>query len=93
MDLQYIDHEDLQVTEEFVQERIDVLSDDDSEAWPILTTWWEANGLPQGLQLIEIHMRPSLRAWVVELLTEHGNLSPTDEEIVDAALLIDSMIS
>ena len=72
---------------------VDVLSEEDSEAWAILTAWWEEHNMPQGLQLIAIHGQPSLRAWVVELLTEHGNNAPTNEEIVDAALLIDSMIS
>ena len=91
MELEYIDHEDLGVTPEFVQARISRLANDDT-AYDELVAWWEKKKLPQGLQVVAMHGYPSLRLYVLDILQERGIEDKSDELIVDCALLVDNMI-
>jgi hypothetical protein len=87
-DLDYVDHEDLQVTPEFINE---VLQSDEKD-WDEFEKWYEEADMPQGLQLIQIHMQPSLREWIVELL-QVRDVPVTDETVVRCAIAMDSMFS
>lgn len=91
MHLDYIDHEDLEVTPEYINS---VLQSED-HVWDAFCTWYEDKGLPQGLQLVGMHMYPSLREYVKVSLKEAGLTEEEmhDEMIVRTALVMDSMIS
>lgn len=88
MDLEYIDHEDLGVTPEFINEVLGELVED--EEYNKTVKWWEERGYPQGLQTVGLHLYPSMREYVLSFLTEEDR---TPRHIVVAALLIDSMLS
>jgi hypothetical protein len=85
----YVDlPEEMNTTEEFIEQVVKELNEDDSD----LVQWWEENDMPQGLQLVEMHMHPTTREFLEKVCQEKG-IEMDTKRLVQAELLLDSMIS
>lgn len=89
MDLEYISHEDLKVTPDFINEAIKSLGK--KSEWNKWSKWWKEHDMPEGLQLVELHLYTSTREYVERLLDER-KLAKDDLTVVTVALMVDNML-
>jgi len=54
--------------------------------------WWGEHNFPEGMQLIELHLHMSLRAYITKLFEERGMADNNPSLRIRTALTIDSMI-
>ncbi len=83
----FVDHREFDVTPDHMNK---VLHETD---WDAYSDWWEEKGLPQGLQLVNLHCHPTTREYC-ELICEMNDIKdPSIDDLIKMAITVDSMIS